>query len=171
MKNIFSIQSSSGLYWSDLIDWTLPHLGRAVLVRYPLDWSQSLQSSLKCRTDRLVVKAQTSSVSAWHLLSSAASPPQFNGKEPRLSFLVSTLSWSEELCLFFSIFSLYLQCSSYRGKKSLSLCFSSSVALPHVSPSVLASCFCHCLIHPLSKCPFHLWFPSFSSKLQCLPSS
>lgn len=94
-----------------------------------------LHSSLKCRTDRLVVKAQTPSVSSWHLLSSAASPRQFNGNEPCLSFLVSTLSWSEELCLFLSIFSLYLQCSSYRGKKSLSLykMFSSSVSLPHVS--------------------------------------
>ncbi len=120
-------------YWSDPIDWTFPHVGRAVLVWYQLNWSLSLQSSLKCRTDRLVVKAQTSSVSIWHLLSSAASP-QFNSKEPLLSFLVSALSWSEELCLFLSIFSLYLQCSSYRGKKSLSLCFPSSVS--HISPSL-----------------------------------
>lgn len=44
---------------------------------------------------------------------------QFNGKEPLLSFVVSTLSWSEELCLFLSIFSLYLQCSSYNGKKKV----------------------------------------------------
>lgn len=74
-------------------------------------------ASLRCRADRPVVKAQTSSVSGWHLLSSAASPPQFNSEEPPPSLfpLVSTLSWSEELCLFPSIFSLYLQCSSYRA--------------------------------------------------------
>lgn len=102
----------------------------------------------------MVVKAPTSSVSAWYLLSSAAWPPQFNSKDPRLSFLVSTLSWSEELCLFLSIFSLYLQCSSYRGKKRLSLCFRSCVALHHVSPSVLASYFCHCLVHRFLNVPF-----------------
>lgn len=167
MKNIYSIQSSSGLYWSHLIDWNLLHPGSAVLVWYQVDWFQSLQSSLTCKTDCLVVKAQTSSVSAWHVLSSTASPPQFNSKEPRLSFLVSTVRWSEELCLFLSIFSLYLQCSSYRGKKRLSLCFPSFVAFLHVSPSVLASSYYHCLILSLFflKYPFPLWFPSFSSKL------
>ena len=104
---------------SDRLDWTFPHVGRAVLVCHQLDRSQSPQSSLKCQTARLVVKAQTSSVSGWHLLSSAASPRQLNSKEPLPSFLVSTLSWSEELCLFLSIFSLYLQCSSYRGTLTL----------------------------------------------------
>ncbi len=106
------------------------------LVWYQLDRSQSLESLLKCRTDRLVVNAQTSSVSEWHLLSSATFPPQFNSKQPHPFFFVSTLSWSEERCLFLSIFSLYLQCSGYRGKKSLSLCFPSSVFLPHISPSL-----------------------------------
>ena len=68
-------------------------------------------------------KSSNTACHVWNLSSSAASCPQFNSNKPRPSFLVSALSRSEELCLFLSIFSLYLPCSSYRGRTSPSLCF------------------------------------------------
>lgn len=51
------------------------------------------------------------------------SPPQLTAEKPRLSVLAWALSWSLEPCLLLSIYSLYLQCSSYRGETSLSLRF------------------------------------------------
>lgn len=107
--------------------------------------STQQQSSLKCRTDCSVVKAQTRSAGflAFIIVNGNGFILSFS-RRGASSFLVSTLSWSEEPCLFLSIYSLYLQCSSYRG----CFCF----LCLHVSLSGLSSLLFHLLF--LLSCLF-----------------
>lgn len=140
MKKMFPLRPSSGLRRSDLIDWMLSPSGQGSAGVISAGWSRQCQRSLTCRADQSVVKSSNIICQrlAFIILSNISSSVYRQGASS-FFLLVSTLSWSEELCLFLSIFSLYLQCSSYRGKRSLSLCFSSSVASLCASPSVLAS--------------------------------
>lgn len=100
------------------------------------DMSRS-HSSLTCQTDQLVTKAQTSSASFCLVLSSVYQ--QRNSS----SYLSLHPHWSGELCLFHSIFSLYLQCSRNRGIKM-------SLHASHFYSLIF-----YCLSH------FHLYYSPF----------
>jgi len=85
-----------------------------------MSWTDAscLRAHWSVVTDRLVVKSLSASAIYF--------PQQRLNEEPLPSFFASTLGRSGELCLSISIFSLYLQCSSYSD--TLSLCFPSSVS-------------------------------------------